>query len=214
MGGMTIMALADQFPDLMRERVVGVALVGTSSGRLGEITYGLPAIGATVARRVLPGVLKVLGGQASLVEKGRRATADLYAGVIERYSFGRQDIDPAVARFAERMIENTPIDVVAEFYPAFTDYDKVQALAVFLRTPALVLAGSDDLITPSSHSEAIADVLPDAELVLVEGAGHLVMLEDPDLVSERLADLLARAGAPGPARNVGPHGSTAQHPGD
>ncbi|WP_443078847.1 alpha/beta fold hydrolase [Streptomyces sp. NBC_01497] len=214
MGGMTIMALADQYPDLIRERVVGVALVGTSSGRLGEITYGLPAFGANAARRVLPGVLKVLGGQSALVEKGRRATADLYAGIIKRYSFGGQDVDPAIARFGERMIENTPIDVVAEFYPAFTDHDKVQALAVFLRTPALILAGADDLITPSSHSEAIADVLPDAELVLVEGAGHLVMLEHPDAVTERLADLLARAGAPGFARNVGGHGSTAQQPRD
>ncbi|CAM5486038.1 Alpha/beta hydrolase OS=Streptomyces alboniger OX=132473 GN=CP975_21200 PE=4 SV=1 [Streptomyces alboniger] len=30
MGGMTVMALADEFPDLVRERVVAVALVGTS----------------------------------------------------------------------------------------------------------------------------------------------------------------------------------------
>ncbi|MEK8144540.1 hypothetical protein NKH18_31075 [Streptomyces sp. M10(2022)] len=33
-------------------------------------------------------------------------------------------MDPAVARFAERLIESTPIDVVAEFYPAFTEHDK------------------------------------------------------------------------------------------
>ncbi|MGQ4511829.1 alpha/beta fold hydrolase [Streptomyces sp. DW26H14] len=196
MGGMTVMALAEQYPDLVRERVAGVALVGTSGGRLGEITYGLPAIGAGAARKVLPGVLKVLGSQAGLVEKGRRATADLYAGIVKRYSFGGQDVDPAIARFAERMIENTPIDVVAEFYPSFAGHDKIQALAVFLRTPALVLAGADDLITPSSHSEAIAEALPDAELVLVEGAGHLVMLERPEAVTGALEDLLARAGVP------------------
>ncbi|MEW2547512.1 alpha/beta hydrolase [Streptomyces sp. NPDC047002] len=213
MGGMTVMALADQYPELIRERVAGVALVGTSSGRLGEITYGLPALGAQAARRVLPGVLKALGSQAGLVERGRRATADLYAGVVKRYSFGGQDVDPAVARFAERMIESTPIDVVAEFYPAFSAHDKVEALAVLADTPALVLAGTDDLITPSSHSEAIAEVLPDAELVLIEGAGHLVMLEHPDAVTGHLAGLLDRAGAPGFGRNVGGHGSAAPHPG-
>nr|WP_030903740.1 alpha/beta hydrolase [Streptomyces sp. NRRL F-5126] len=197
MGGMTIMALAEQYPDLIRERVAAVALVGTSSGRLAEITYGLPAFGVNAARRVLPGVLKALGSQAGLVEKGRRVTADLYAGVIKRYSFGSEDVDPAIARFAERMIEHTPIDVVAEFYPAFADHDKVRALAVFRSTPALILAGEGDLITPSSHSEAIAEVLPDAELVLVERAGHLVMLEHPDAVTDRLTGLLARAGVPG-----------------
>ncbi|WP_326610838.1 alpha/beta hydrolase [Streptomyces scopuliridis] len=210
MGGMTIMALADQYPELVRERVVGVAFIGTSSGKLGEVNYGLPVAGVNAVRRVLPGVLKALGSQAELVERGRRATADLFAGLIKRYSFSSKDVDPAVVRFAERLIESTPIDVVAEFYPAFTDHDKVQALSVFLEIPALVLAGESDLVTPSTHSEAIGDLLPDAELVLVPDAGHLVILEHPEAVTDRLADLLARVGAMPAAANVGTHGSTAQ----
>ncbi|WP_055700715.1 alpha/beta fold hydrolase [Streptomyces silaceus] len=193
MGGMTSMALADQFPELIRERVVGVALVGTSSGRLGEVNFGLPVAGMNAVRRVLPGVLRALGSQAELVERGRRATADLFAGVIKRYSFSRKDVDPAIARFAERMIEATPIDVVAEFYPAFAEHEKADALEHFAGLPVLVLAGDKDLVTPSEHSEAIADRLPEAELVLVPDAGHLVMLEHPEVVTDRLADLLVRA---------------------
>ncbi|MEU1332987.1 alpha/beta hydrolase [Streptomyces sp. NPDC005865] len=195
MGGMTTMALADQFPELIRERVVGVALVGTSSGQLGQVNFGLPVAGMNAVRRVLPGVLRALGSQAELVEKGRRATADLFAGVIKRYSFSRRDVDPAIARFAERMIEATPIDVVAEFYPAFAEHDKAEALKHFADLPVLVLAGDKDLVTPSEHSEAIAQRLPDAELVLVPDAGHMVMLEHPEVVMDRLADLLVRAGA-------------------
>ncbi|WP_329301241.1 alpha/beta hydrolase [Streptomyces sp. NBC_00659] len=208
MGGMTVMALADQFPELIRDRVVAVALVGTSSGRLGEVNFGLPVAGVAAVRRVLPGVLKALGQQAALVERGRRATADLFTGVIKRYSFGGRDVDPAVERFAERMIESTPIDVVAEFYPAFTDHDKTAALARFAGMPVLVLAGVKDLVTPSEHSEAIADLLPDAELVLVPDAGHLVMLEHPEVVIDRLADLLVRAGAVPAGATVGGYGST------
>lgn len=208
MGGMTVMALADQYPDLIRERVVGVALVGTSSGKLGEVNFGLPVAGVNAVRRVLPGVLKALGQRAELVEKGRRATADLFAGIIKRYSFASKDIDPAVARFAERLIEGTPIDVVAEFYPAFTDHDKTEALAYFAELPVLVLSGVKDLVTPSEHSEAIADLLPDAELVLVPDAGHLVMLEHPEVVTDRLADLLTRAGAVPAGATVGGYGST------
>ncbi|PKW09509.1 Pimeloyl-ACP methyl ester carboxylesterase [Streptomyces sp. 1222.5] len=195
MGGMTVMALAAQYPELIRDRVVATALVGTSSGRLGEVNFGLPLAGVNAVRRILPGVLKALGQQAELVEKGRRATADLFAGIIKRYSFAGRDVDPAVERFAERMIESTPIDVVAEFYPAFSDHDKTEALAHFRSMPVLVLAGVQDLVTPSEHSEAIADLLPEAELVLVPDAGHLVMLEHPEVVIDRLADLLARAGA-------------------
>ncbi|GGS23918.1 alpha/beta hydrolase [Streptomyces griseoviridis] len=208
MGGMTVMALADEFPELIRERVVGVALVGTSSGRLGEVNFGLPVAGVNAVRRILPGVLRALGQRAEMVEKGRRATADLFAGIIKRYSFAGRDVDPAVARFAERMIEATPIDVVAEFYPAFDDHDKGEALARFRDVPVLVLAGVRDLVTPSEHSEEIAGRLPDAELVLVPDAGHLVMLEHPELVTDRLADLLVRVGAVPSGATVGGYGST------
>ncbi|MFF2539614.1 alpha/beta fold hydrolase [Streptomyces cyaneofuscatus] len=212
MGGMTMMALADQYPALIRDRVAAVAFVGTSSGKLGEVNFGLPVAGVRAVRRVLPGVLRALGTQAELVEKGRRATADLFAGLIKRYSFSSRDVDPAVARFAERLIESTPIDVVAEFYPAFTEHDKSGALPALRDVPVLILAGEKDLVTPSSHSEAIADVLPEAELILVPDAGHLVMLEHPETVTDRLADLLVRGGAVA-AANVGEHGSTAQQPG-
>ncbi|MFI8961370.1 alpha/beta fold hydrolase [Streptomyces sp. NPDC053493] len=192
MGGMTMMALAELYPEFVRERVAGVGFVGTSSGRLGEVTYGLPTAGVNAVRRVLPGVLRALGARAELVERGRRATADLFAGLIKKYSFSSKDVDPAVVRFAERMIESTPIDVVAEFYPAFDEHDKAAALAAFRELPVLALAGDHDLVTPSSHTEAIADLLPDAELVIVPDAGHLVMLEHPEAVTDRIADLLAR----------------------
>ncbi|MGW5846895.1 alpha/beta fold hydrolase [Streptomyces sp. NPDC055254] len=206
MGGMTIMGLADQFPDLVRDRVVGVALVGTSSGRLGEVTYGLPSVGTVAVRRLLPGVLKALGSQVELVEKGRRATADLFAGMIKMYSFGSRDVDPGVARFAERLIEATPIDVVAEFYPAFQTHDKTAALQRFADIPVSVIAGAKDMITPAGHSQAIKDMLPGAELTVLESAGHLMMLEQPETVTRLLTELLARTGALPAPTNVGRHG--------
>ena len=202
MGGMTMMALAAQYPELIRERVVGAAFLGTSAGRLGEVSFGLPVVGMNAVRRVLPGLLKALGWQVELVERGRRATADLFAGLIKRYSFGTKDVDPGVARFAERLIEATPIDVVAEFYPAFIAHDKAEALPNFDGVPVLVLAGDKDLITPMEHSEAIAELLPGAELVIVEDGGHLVILEHPEVVNGHLAELLtqvvsAAGGVPG-----------------
>ncbi|GAA0499123.1 alpha/beta fold hydrolase [Streptomyces stramineus] len=197
MGGMTMMALAAQYPELVAERVVGAAFIGTSAGRLAEDTYGLPVAAMNVVRRLLPGAFKLMSAQPELIEKGRRATADLFAGIVKRYSFESEDVDPAVARFAERLIESTPVDVVAAFYPAFALHDKVEALCAFDHRPVLVLAGQQDLITPSAHSEAIAEALPDGRLVLVPDAGHMVMMEYPDLVSSHLAELLVAAGASG-----------------
>ncbi|MFC8453972.1 alpha/beta fold hydrolase [Kitasatospora sp. NPDC057223] len=193
MGGMTVMALAEQHPELFRDRVAGVALIGTLAGDWDSVSLGLPAVGAKLFRRVAPGVVKLLGRQVGLVEATRRFGADFAAVLYRRFSFGGKDVDPGVVRFAEQLLDATPIDVVAEFYPAFSAHDKLAALAALRGVPTLVLAGTKDLLTPPGHSEAIARALPDAELVLVENAGHLVMLECPDLVDRHLAGLLQRA---------------------
>ncbi|WP_344569988.1 alpha/beta hydrolase [Streptomyces axinellae] len=203
MGGMTVMALAEQYPEYVAERVAGVGFLGTSAGGLAEVTYGLPAAGVRAVRRLVPGVLRALGSQSELVERGRRATADLFAGVVKRYSFGSVgEVDPGVARFAERLIESVPVDVVAQFYPAFAEHEKTGALAAFGELPALVLAGDRDLLTPSEHSERIAGALPDAAFVILEATGHLLMLERPERVNEHVAALLART--------IRTHGNTAR----
>jgi pimeloyl-ACP methyl ester carboxylesterase len=194
MGGMTVMALADQAPELFRDRVAGVALIGTMAGQWDSVTFGLPPVGSKVWRRVGPGVVKLLGSQVGLVEATRRIGADVSAVFYRRFSFGGgKAVDPAVARFAEQLLDGTPIDVVAEFYPAFGAHEKTAALAALAELPVLVLAGTEDLITPATHSEAIARALPKAELVLVPGAGHLVLLEYPAEVNRRLAALLGRS---------------------
>ncbi|MGK5529169.1 alpha/beta fold hydrolase [Streptomyces sp. URMC 129] len=201
MGGMTMMALAEQFPAYVAERVAGAAFLSTSAGNLAEVTYGFPAAAVRAVRRVLPGVLRALGTQPDLVDLGRRAAGDLYAGLVRRYSFGAPgDVDPGVVRFAERLIESVPVDVVAEFYPAFGLHEKWRALELFNGTggsaaapPVLVLAGDRDEITPAAHSERVAAALPAAELVLLPGAGHLVPLEAPREVNDQLARLLARS---------------------
>ncbi|MEO3768309.1 alpha/beta hydrolase [Streptomyces sp. B8F3] len=209
MGGMTIMAFADQFPDAVRDRVAGAAFLGTSAGDLGRVTFGLPAAGAWAVRHFVPGVLRALGSRAELAERGRQATADLFAGIIKHYSFGTEGVDPGVARFAERLLESTPIDVVAEFYPAFAVHEKGEALAPFRELPGLVLVGDRDMVTPPAHSERIAARLPEAAFEVVEDAGHLALLERPDRVNDALATLLARAGVqlraePGAERGAGP----------
>jgi len=195
MGGMTVMALADQDPELFRERVAGVALIGTLANGWDEVTLGLPAVGARLLKRVAPGVVRLLGRQVELVEATRRFGADVASVFYRRFSFGSKDVDPAVVRFAEQLLDATPIDVVAEFYPAFSAHDKAAALAALDGIPVLVLAGTKDLLTPPEYSEAIAAELPGAELVLVQDAGHLVMLERPETVDHRLAALLRQAAA-------------------
>jgi pimeloyl-ACP methyl ester carboxylesterase len=53
--------------------------------------------------------------------------------------------------------------------------------------PALVLCGREDRLCPVARHELMADLIPGAQLVLIEGAGHLPTLEQPDLTNAALA---------------------------
>jgi pimeloyl-ACP methyl ester carboxylesterase len=57
--------------------------------------------------------------------------------------------------------------------------------------PALVIAGSEDVLTPPAMSEAMVAALPDARLVLIEGSGHLTALERPVEFAAAVRDFLA-----------------------
>lgn len=59
MGAMTIMALAEQHPELFGSQVTGTALISTAARGLAGVTLGLPGPLGTVVRRAAPRVLGV-----------------------------------------------------------------------------------------------------------------------------------------------------------
>jgi pimeloyl-ACP methyl ester carboxylesterase len=59
--------------------------------------------------------------------------------------------------------------------------------------PALVLCGEVDRITPPAGHHEMAALLPDAELVIAPGCGHLTPIEAPELVSAALARWMERS---------------------
>jgi len=198
MGGMTVMALADRRPDLFADggRVVGTALISTSSGQLAQATLGVPAFLGGFLTKVNPRVFIGVGHRARFVDRGRLRGrgSDLSWSLSRRFSFGRHsDVSPGVVDLMERMVAATPVEVMAAFLPAFLSHDKLAALAALTSTSVLVLVGDEDLLTPVRHSQAIADALPDAELVVLPGAGHMVILERPQLVNLYLRALVSRA---------------------
>lgn len=213
MGGMTVLALADLHPELFGDpagggrgpRVVGVALLATSTGRLAEVTLGLPALLARVRASLTPYLVRGMRWRASWVERGRRATGDVAFLLTRRYSFGTRDVSPWLVEYVGAMIAGTPVEVIADFLPAVTSHERQGGLAALRSVPTLVLVGDRDLLTPPAHSSAIADGLPDAELVVVPDAGHLVIMERPELVNLHLRAFLhrvARGAIPARRRNA------------
>lgn len=188
MGGMAVLSYAGQFPESFGDRVVGVALVSTSAGALNETgvtrTLSSPVVtGFRVAAQHLPRV----------VQGGRGASRRVLAPMIRSASFGTRKVSPTVARFSDTMINETPLETLVNFLPTFEQHDETASLPVLTQVPTLVLCGSKDLITPMRNSRIIAEQLPDATVLRVPGAGHMVQLECPELVSDALDDLLTQA---------------------
>jgi pimeloyl-ACP methyl ester carboxylesterase len=191
MGGMTVMSLAQQRPELFSDRVLAVGLISTSAGGHGGVDLGLAGLGR-FGMRVAPVAARALARQPKLVERGRRLGSDLEGLLVRRYSFA-SPVPPQLISFAARMIAQTRLEVISDFLPTFSGHDKREALATLHGHHVLVMVGDSDLITPSEQSDDIVRLLPEAEYVLVRDAGHLLPLEHPDLVDGHLDELIDNA---------------------
>nr|WP_245220436.1 MULTISPECIES: alpha/beta fold hydrolase [unclassified Ruegeria] len=61
-----------------------------------------------------------------------------------------------------------------------------QAALRRIKVPTLVLCGAHDTLTPVKRHSFMAELIPGAELLVIEKAGHLPTLETPDIVNEAL----------------------------
>lgn len=203
LGGMTIMALAEQDPELFTERVAGVGLLATSAGEVAS--SGLS--GSLLSRRnpLTRSVGFAARLQPKLVEGVRRAAGDVIWAVTRSFAYGDHNVEPWLVDLVDTMISANAVDALTDFVDTVNSHDRLAALPALSGCEVLVAAGDADRVIPFSHSERIAAELPHATLARFPGAGHLPMLEQPEAMNEALADLLRRsaARASGPTGRIG-----------
>ena len=102
-------------------------------------------------------------------------TQDIFAPQIDRLA------NPAAAKTADTLGRDS-ITAMAE-------------AALALADGALVLSGGLDALTPPQAARDMAELIPDAELVIMEEIGHLSTIEAPDEVTDILNAYLARLAA-------------------
>ncbi len=209
MGGMTIMALARLHPELFGTKVIGAVLISTAACDI-DPTAWVPAPLRPIVRHAAPPVLRGASkaGQAALVERGRQAAGDLAFLGTRHLAFGDTAVSPSVVDFLERIIRATPVGVVSDFFVALLDHDERAALGVLGRVPVTVVTGDRDRLVPPDRSDELAAEIRGSELVRVPGAGHVVQLEQPEVVNDAISGLLARSIARGqPGRSALPQAS-------
>jgi pimeloyl-ACP methyl ester carboxylesterase len=192
MGGMTVMSYAGQHRELVRDRVLAVALVSTSPGGDDMTEFGLGATAGRVVSSFGPTVLTRLSRHAGPIDLVRRLGRGVQDAVVQRWAFD-SPVSTDLVQLVGDMIFGTSFDVMAAFLPDMDSLDISEDLTALVGVETLVINGAGDLITPPSHSEEIVRRIPGAEHVVVEDAGHILQLEHPQVVTQQLLMLIGRA---------------------
>jgi pimeloyl-ACP methyl ester carboxylesterase len=167
MGGMTVQALAVHHPDVVRDRVRGIALVATAARALPR---PLPA----AAVRLVLG--DAVTGQ--IRRRGLRPTR----GAVGVRAF-ESHVQTTFDAFA-----NTGGAARAGFLVGMSQMDYREGIAS-IGVPTTVLVGTHDRLTPVARARVLAGCIPGAELVVLPGFGHMLPLEAPDEVADAIAAL-------------------------
>jgi pimeloyl-ACP methyl ester carboxylesterase len=90
----------------------------------------------------------------------------------------------------QRLLEQARPGVIYTDLRACNDYAAGLGHAAAVRCPALLILGEHDRLTPPRAARQLAATLPDAATVVLEGAGHAMLAEQPDAVLEHLMRVL------------------------
>ncbi|MGH9024556.1 MAG: alpha/beta fold hydrolase [Acidimicrobiia bacterium] len=183
-GGVAVQAYAIDDPEALHERVRGLVLLSSlARGGVTHIQWIRSAARAMSDRS--PSFASVMG---------RR---DL-GFALSRIGFGRAP-QASHVELTRQMLADCPVDTSRGALAALVGFDLTPGLP-HIDLPTLVVQGTADVLTPPADGRRIAKLIPRARLAMVRGAGHMIMLEEPDQLEQLIVDFAREIGtAPAPA---------------
>lgn len=168
MGGYVTMAFCRRHPD----RVLGVILADTKAA---ADTEQVRANRERVAAEVLAGgaevlLTEVLPGLVGRTTKERRAMVRGRVRELVRTA------PPTAVAWAQRAMAARP--------------DSSETLGA-LKAPSLFIVGDEDELSPPAEAETMARATPDSRLRIIERAGHLSAVEQPEAFNAAVAEFVA-----------------------
>lgn len=172
MGGAVAQELACGHP----ERVERLVLCATLSGGPRTVYAG-------------PAVIAVMRGLVGLSphEAARRIATVTYAPAYLEKSSERVE-----RQMLREIADPTPLHAADLQFQAFVDFDSSDALAG-IRAPTLVMTGDEDRLIAPHNSKLLAELIPDARLVILPGLAHRAIWEATEECALLIADFLDEA---------------------
>ncbi len=146
---------------------MGGAIAQTVALRYPERVAGLVLVGTGARLRVSPLILEgILQNFAGVLD------------LMDEWAWGPETPPELVAR-GRRMMARVDPQVLWGDFVACDRFD-VRDQVGKISAPTLIITGSEDRMTPPRFGQWLEEHIPGARFVLVEGAGHMVMLEKPE----------------------------------
>lgn len=181
-----VLAVIDELgePAVVVGHSLGGAVALTVALESPHVLRGLGLVGTGARLRVHPEIL-------SRVDRDITDAVDF----ITDWAFSQRPAAEMRGKARTRMLQNGRETLKRDFRTcdAFDMMDRLSEIR--LRT--LVLTGQADQLTPVKYAEYLRNHMPNAYLEVVEGAGHLVMLERPEAVNDAIRGLCRQVGQGG-----------------
>lgn len=177
LGGMIAPAYARAFPG----RVISLGLLSTAAGRSADDSASVKAVVATMRQKGIGPVLDTL--------RGRWFTPEFAVS------------HPEVIAARLRQVLDTDPKVFLTVFDLYAETEMAPWLGE-VTAPALVLTGEFDAGCPPRLNRVMAETLPRAELVILSGLRHAILLEAAHRVAPPVLDFLRR-NSPDHARESG-----------
>lgn len=171
-GGMLAMRIALQHP----EKVAGLALMDTSAGA--------EPLANKLKYRTLIAIHRRIGFPYSMFEREIAPLLFSPRTIREREDLLQHAYTRAMG-YERGGVARAAIAVVVHRTDITPNLGRITA-------PTLVMCGTEDASQPPVHSQAIARGIPGAELVMLDGLGHMSALEDPEAVNARLIPFVGK----------------------
>jgi pimeloyl-ACP methyl ester carboxylesterase len=171
-------------------RLSSVVMVGFSMGSaiamslaLGyrKRVIGLGLIGSGAKLRVSASTLELLSNTSTFLSAVETVINNSYSS----------NVDPRVKELAVKQMAETRQSVLYGDFLACDEFDVMERVPK-IQAPTLLICGSSDRMTPPSRSEFLREQIEGAQMHIVEGAGHMAMIERPDEVAGLLSEFVDR----------------------
>lgn len=168
MGGYTCLAVMRRAPGLVR------ALI------LADTRAGADSLEGRAARKAMLTVLEHDGPQG--------VARDMMPKLLGTTT---QEHNPGVEETVRLLIKRQSPAAIRDAIHRMMERPDSKPLLPTLTLPVLIVVGEEDTLTPPADSEAMAAALPNASLVQIAGAGHLVNLEQAQAFEASVDDFLS-----------------------